>query len=1117
MKVEKNRSSFGKIDDSTARVSIDPELASGYRDEVVVYAEQLKAQHAADGKEYTDSFFLEFARREMGIRYLNQHSITTSGLNDVPDPRFSGYSYAEIINMANNGYVVPQEVLAWAKAQQEADVIDYIVVSGEAENENQVSKDDNTNNSELNKLRALAKAQIVKSSETQKNLDKNSLELEAITEKAAYVAKMQENVIQSGSLDKMGDLIKEWKTLDEKQKAGKLSESEKETYKSLSKKISASSKTFKEVEDNAKELDEFLSSIDSIRTKTSEAKSVAQSTIDASFNLSKLDNPISEVNKQHTYQTVRASDPGLLGDVLAGVSDDTISYVAEHIGMDLQNTGNAVLEDISGGVKKDISDFAKEYSAKARIITGFAKNNVEESPVVNDSSEDDENTTTTKTGTTDETAAEQPSVQPTVAPVVAQEPSTEPTVPPEEELKAVEEPTAEPTVAPEPEAAIVEEPTAEPTVAPEPEAAIVEEPSAEPTVAPEQETVVVEELSAEPTVTPEQETAVVEEPTSEPTVAPEQETAVVEEPSAEPTVDPEQEAVVVEEPSAEPTVAPEQETAAAEEPTEAPTAEFEESSDLIKQSSARARTRSASAIPETEYNITETSEPSVKQTAEPEVQKGTVSDKENVIKTDVTSAVVSHSKNTSNYQAPNAAISVKSAASKATSDKTKESGSSSDAKAVDETETDTKTNNAKSANSQSKYSPKDNGIEAAYGTNTNFEAMALAGLAISGTAAYALMSVGQFYPMAATAIGITGASVADLFGKKSAVDKGADIAEDFASASKKTADRMKSEASKALSSHDKNMAKVESLGQQYEVLKNDNINIAHAIVQDRAKRAEQTNQQLDLDESSINVYSSQMEEITNTIGGIANEDTKIIQKINKPMNDVQIAMKDGTTAANDLSKVNDKLSERSSNNRGTGTVTISFGGLGVGISALVIAEGVALLPFPFTHALGQLLIRNGLIGLAASLLVIGAGVAATISSGKVDDNVEDNKDKVGDDYKSITKDNKAFLDVRKTMAKAQLEVPKMKLKSEELSESEQGSNNTGNTANPNNSLFENNEVTDENTRSAASSVIVNNSVETTDKADRKLSRFNDDGAVLSNRKNRRVNAASASSYSGSKK
>jgi hypothetical protein len=456
VKVNSNRS-FGKIDPTASPLPIDAALAEGYSPEVVVYAERLKGQYYDPNNpdKYSDSFFLEYASREFSICYSYRFGVKKSGLDDVPDPRFSGYSYVEILSMVNNGYNVPKEVIAWAKAQQEADVVDYVVLSEDAENSTASETGEVSNESETNKLRAQAKEQIVKTHKSQKSLNTQKDNLEVLTQKAADITQKQSKILQDNSLGEMENMLKDWKVLDEKQKDGVLSSFEQGIYKKLSQKISTSTKAFKEVEENSRSLNEFLDSIESLRYESSDAINTAQETIDASYNLSNLSNPVNEANRKHTYQTVKSSDTGLLNDILAGVTDDTISYVAEHMGQDLNVSGQSSLEDVSGGLKADISKFADEYISKARYIADFSKNNIDEGNSLKSSKDEP----------VEEPSAE-PSVEPTVAPVKVEEPSAEPSVEPTVVPVEVEEPSAEPSVEPTVAPVEVEEPSAQPSVEP---------------------------------------------------------------------------------------------------------------------------------------------------------------------------------------------------------------------------------------------------------------------------------------------------------------------------------------------------------------------------------------------------------------------------------------------------------------------------------------------------------------------------------------------------------------------------------------------------------------------------------------------------------------------------
>lgn len=375
MKVDKKRTNFGHIDDSTTPVSIDPDLAAEYSDQVVQYAELLKGQHN-DPDTYTDAFFLEYASRMVGTMRMSRMTSSTTLLNPCPDPRFAEYSYEEIINMAQNGFVVPDEVLQWALAQQGADISDYIVISDEVETDDNSSTDTVTNESDITQLRKLAKEYIAKSAKYQDMLDQDNTEMDDLTKQVnSIVAEQEQN---AESLDDLTNLINKWKNLDKKSKNGDLSVAERDIYKDLSNQINSSKKTLDDIETSKEDLDQFLGSIKDLRIETDEALVVAQETLDASYNLSNLEQQINPLIRTQAPTFVGTITAGMLSNILAELTDDTISYVAEQTGKNLQTTGNNIISDLTGSEKKELQEFAFDYSTRARELIIFVNNNFDE-------------------------------------------------------------------------------------------------------------------------------------------------------------------------------------------------------------------------------------------------------------------------------------------------------------------------------------------------------------------------------------------------------------------------------------------------------------------------------------------------------------------------------------------------------------------------------------------------------------------------------------------------------------------------------------------------------------------------------------------------------------------
>ena len=381
MKVNKTKTNFGTIKDSTVKMSLDPELTAKYDRRVVDYAEQLKGQHEAGNTNpeprFTDSFYLEYAKKCFDMRFDSQFDSTTIGINDVPDPDYAGYSYEEIIQMANNGVNIPTEVLIWAKAQQDADITDYIVISSDIEMDDNSDTKEVAGESEISKLRRQAKEFIAKSNKAQKIVDSNNEDVTVLTEKAETIAKQQKSAFKSHNLDKTEEMMQEWKTLDEKNQNGELNGFEKVKYKALSKQLGAINGILDEIDTNNNELKDFLSAIDELQKESREAQYIAQETLDAASNLSKLDAKFGEIRKSHKVVTPAGDNNGLLSENLAGITDENITIVAEKVGKDLRDTTDLIIKDLDSDVKQDLIAFANDYTAKAQHLINFKQENID--------------------------------------------------------------------------------------------------------------------------------------------------------------------------------------------------------------------------------------------------------------------------------------------------------------------------------------------------------------------------------------------------------------------------------------------------------------------------------------------------------------------------------------------------------------------------------------------------------------------------------------------------------------------------------------------------------------------------------------------------------------------
>ncbi len=387
MKVEKKHTNFGQINNTTTRMSLDSLLCALYPDEVVEYAELLKGQYydPEDPDKFSDEFFLEMAARLLGLKQLKMMVIDKIIPDACPDPKYAQYSYEEIINMAQNGVNIPDEVLEWAYAQQEADPFDYIILTDEIEIDDNSDTSEITNESDITKLRKLAKQYIAKSTKYQDMLEQDNLDMDDLTRQVNNIVEDQKQ--NADSIDNLNIIVSKWKSLDKKNKNGELSESEREVYKNLSEEISANKKVLEEIETNKDDLDEFLKSMKDLRIESDEALIVAQETLDVSSNLSKIEKELNPFMHKQVKTFVNNVDLSNL-KLLSEINDESITYVADRAGRELQVTGNNIITDLTGSTKIELKDFAFDYSARARELVMFVNNNFDEEGNLKQSQED---------------------------------------------------------------------------------------------------------------------------------------------------------------------------------------------------------------------------------------------------------------------------------------------------------------------------------------------------------------------------------------------------------------------------------------------------------------------------------------------------------------------------------------------------------------------------------------------------------------------------------------------------------------------------------------------------------------------------------------------------------
>lgn len=358
--------------------SISPEKLSKYSQKTIDNACRLKATY---GDKYTDEFYLNYSS---GLSYINMVNRlgapqeARSSMYAIQDPHWQGYSYEEIIQMENNGVKIPQDVLLWAHAQQESDVVSYEVIESEALNDDNSSTGEISDSADINALLKNAQINTVKANSAQKIVEENSEKYKELSTQAKKI-KEKNSSSKKSEIDKFSKLSNEWKQLDIKNKNGTLSESEKLKYTELSKTLSAenSSSNKKELAFNERELDELLSSMKGLSEKTSENTKIASETIQASEALSNKNKTYNTSSQQYKIQGVLGA--GSFDNPISGTNSFSIENVSMEAGKNLEAQTNETKAVLTDEANLDVKEFAKEYSRSVKDAVKNTNNSTSKS------------------------------------------------------------------------------------------------------------------------------------------------------------------------------------------------------------------------------------------------------------------------------------------------------------------------------------------------------------------------------------------------------------------------------------------------------------------------------------------------------------------------------------------------------------------------------------------------------------------------------------------------------------------------------------------------------------------------------------------------------------------
>lgn len=381
---------------STSGITLDADLCKNYSQTAIKRAKELKAKHK---DKYSDEYYLNYAKSlELQDNIATHREIyknLASGY-EIQDSAWAGYSYEEIIEMENNGYKIPDEVLQWAHAQQQSDVTAYVMIREESTAEDGTSTEEITGDSTIAGLETKTKKYITQSEEAYTKAEEKFAQYQETVNKAVKIKREKEDSFQK-SMKEISDMTEEWKDLNEKKENGTLSFIEKMKYDRLSKILnSTDSGVMKELELNSTELDSFLSSMETLNTDVNKNLQLAQETIQAGKDLSNYSKNYYQEQTPNITQGVVYSGSGLLSDALYGEKGDNIANIAIEKGNDLNEFSGVISAEISSDAAADLVQFANTYTTLAAQTIENSKQTEENNPDNNQNDNSQENTENTK-------------------------------------------------------------------------------------------------------------------------------------------------------------------------------------------------------------------------------------------------------------------------------------------------------------------------------------------------------------------------------------------------------------------------------------------------------------------------------------------------------------------------------------------------------------------------------------------------------------------------------------------------------------------------------------------------------------------------------------------------
>ncbi|MBR6722980.1 hypothetical protein IKL64_05960 [bacterium] len=358
-------SEYVKYSSAASSQTLDEDLCAKYSEEAIEKAKQLKAKH---GTAYSDAYYLDYAKslelQELiaANREIHKRRVVKCEIKDV---EWAGYSYEEILAMEANGHIIPEEILQWAHAQQQSDVTDYVMVSDATALEDNTTEASGDPQDELSNLQTKAKQNIAKTEIAFEEAAINIEEFKLNADKAEEIQKKQ-NSFYKAMLDEISKDKQEYERLCEKKESGKISKFEELKLKKLSKKFNDKDNGLvNKIQENSKELETFLSSLDGLNEDISENLTLARDTIKSGKELGEYEKTYNESQLPVATEGAIFDGNGKSSDTLYDVKGEEISELAIEKGSELEEFSNSLSAELSSGDNAKLTEFATDYTTRA--------------------------------------------------------------------------------------------------------------------------------------------------------------------------------------------------------------------------------------------------------------------------------------------------------------------------------------------------------------------------------------------------------------------------------------------------------------------------------------------------------------------------------------------------------------------------------------------------------------------------------------------------------------------------------------------------------------------------------------------------------------------------------